>query len=99
MSKRKKRLQANRCSLLDCKVRIAEKTDKWCQRKTFNGQVPVGDAPWGYIVTIPYCPGKNTYLDNVDGHIVRTKKKCGKIIEVICLVKMDGFNLLLSCNY
>lgn len=80
MSKRNKQLQSDRCSLLDCEIRPVKKTDKWCQRKLFKGQVPVGDAPWGYIVTIPYCPGQNTFLDNVDGYIVRSKKHCGNLL-------------------
>ena len=45
-----------------------------------KGQVPVGDAPWGYIVTISYCPGQNTFLDNIDGYIVRSKKHCGNLL-------------------
>ena len=80
MSKRNKQLQSDRCSLLDCEIRPVKKTDKWCQRKLFKGQVPVGDAPWGYIVTIPYCPKQNTFLDNVDGYIVRSKKHCGNLL-------------------
>ena len=80
MSKRNKRLQSDRCSLLDCEKRPVKKNDKWCQRKLFKGQIPVGDATWGYIVTIPYCPGRNTFLDNVDGYIVRSKKHCGNLL-------------------
>ena len=67
-------------SLLNCERRPVEKTDKWCQRKLVNGHVPVGDAPWGYIVTIPYCPNKNMFLDDVDGYIVRSKKHSGKLL-------------------
>ena len=78
---RNKQLQSDRCSLRDCEIRPVKETDKWCQRrKLFKGQVPVGDAPWGYIVTIPYCPGQNTFLDNVDGYIVRSKKHCGNLL-------------------
>ena len=74
MAKRnKKQQQSNRYSLLDCEIRPVTKSDKWCQRKMPKGQIPVGDAPWGYVVTIPYCPNENTFLDNVDGYIVRTK--------------------------
>ena len=80
MSKRNKQLQSDRCSLLDCEIRPVKKTDKWCQRKLSKGQVPAGDAPWGYIVTIPYCPGQNTFLDNVDGYILRSKKHCESLL-------------------
>lgn len=80
MSKRNKQLQSDRCSLLECEIRPVKKTDKWCQRKKVKGEEPVGDAPWGYIVTIPYCPNQNTFLDNVDGYIVRSKKHCGNLL-------------------
>lgn len=81
MAKRnKKQQQSNRYSLLDCEIRPVTKSDKWCQRKMPKGQIPVGDAPWGYVVTIPYCPNQNTFLDNVDGYIVRTKKHCGNLL-------------------
>ena len=80
MSKRNKQLQSDRYSLLDCEIRPVKKTDKWCQRKLVKGQVPAGDAPWGYIMTIPYYPGQNTFLDNVDGYIVRSKKHCGNLL-------------------
>lgn len=73
-------MQSNRYSLLDCEEIPVEETDKWCLQKFFKGQVPVGDAPWGYIVTIPYCPRNNTFLDNVDGYIVRIKKHCGNLL-------------------
>ena len=72
--------QSNGFSLLDCEIRPVTKFDKWCQRKMPKGQIPVGDAPWGYVVTIPYCPNENTFLDNVDGYIVRTKKHCGNLL-------------------
>lgn len=72
--------QSNRYSLLDCEIRPVARTDKWCKRKLLNGQVPTGDAPFGYVVTIPYCPNKNTFLDNIDGYIVRSKKHCGNLL-------------------
>ncbi len=77
---KKKQQQSNRYSLLDCEIRPVTKSDKWCQRKMPKGQIPVGDAPWGYVVTIPYCPNQNTFLDNVDGYIVRTKKHCDNLL-------------------
>lgn len=81
MAKRnKKQQQSNRYSLLDCEIRPVTKSDKWCQQKMPKGQIPDGDAPWGYVVTIPYCPNENTFLDNVDGYIVRTKKHCGNLL-------------------
>ncbi len=67
MSKRKKQLQSDRYSLLDCEIRSVKKTDKWCQKKLFKGQISVGDAPWGYVVIIPYLPNQNVFLDSVDG--------------------------------
>jgi hypothetical protein len=70
--------------LLDCKTRPVKKSDKWCQRKLVNGKVPVGNAPWGYIVAIPNCPEKYKLLENVDGYIVRSKKHCGDfLLQVI----------------
>lgn len=88
MAKRnKKQQQSNRYSLLECEIRPVTKSDKWCQRKMPKGQIPVGDAPWGYVVTIPYCPNQNTLLDNVEGYIVRTKKHCGALL--LQVVKKD----------
>ena len=96
MAKRKKQLQSARYTLLDCEIRPVRKTDKWCQRKLIKGQLPTGEAPWGYIVTIPYLPNLNTFLDDVDGYIVRSKKHCGKLL--LQVVKKDyapqyGINL------
>lgn len=88
MAKRnKKQQQSNRYSLLDCEIRPVTKSDKWCQRKMPKGQIPVGNAPWGYVVTIPYCPNQNTFLDNVEGYIVRTKKHCGNLL--LQVIKKD----------
>ena len=81
MSKRKKKqLQSVRSSLLDYEIRPVTKSDKWCQRKLGLGKEPVGDAPFGYIITIPYLPSENMILDKVDGYIVRTKKHCGNLL-------------------
>lgn len=87
MAKRKKQLQSARYTLLDCEIRPVRKTDKWCQRKLIKGQLPTGEAPWGYVVTIPYLPHLNTFLDDVDGYIVRSKKHCGKLL--LQVVKKD----------
>ena len=87
MSKRNKQLQSDRYSLLDCEIRPVQKTDKWCKRKLLKGQIPVGDAPWGYIVTVPYLPNQNIFLDNVDGYIIRSKKHCGNLL--LQVVKED----------
>lgn len=87
MSKRNKQLRSDRYSLLDCEIRPVQKTDKWCQRKLLKGQIPIGDAPWGYIVTIPYLPNQNIFLDNADGYIVRSKKHCGNLL--LQVVKKD----------
>ena len=86
-NRNKKQQQSKRYSLLDCEVRPVTKSDKWCQRKMPEGQIPAGDAPWGYVVTIPYYPNQNTFLDNVEGYIVRTKKRCGKLL--LQVIKKD----------
>ena len=82
MAKRnKKQQQSNRYSLLDCEKRPVTETDKWCQiKKMSSGQKPIGDAPFGYVVTIPYCPNENTFLDDVGGCIVRCKYDGSKIL-------------------
>lgn len=82
MSKRKKTgfLQPNKYSFPKCERRPVEKRDKWCKRKMKNGKIPVGKAPWGYIMTIPFIPGKNTLLESVDGVIVRSKIHCGMLL-------------------
>lgn len=85
--RRKKQQQSNRYSLLDCEIRPVTKYDKWFQRKMPKGQIPAGDAPWGYVVTISYSPNQNTFLDNVDGYIVRTKKHCGNLL--LQVIKKD----------
>lgn len=81
MAKRsKKQQQSNRCSSTDCEIRPVTKSDKWCQRKVpRNGQL-IGEAPFGYIVTIPYLPKQNIWLEGINGHIVRSKKHCGKLL-------------------
>lgn len=81
----KKQQQSNRFSLLDCDVRPVTKADKWCRHRMPEGDV--GNAPFGYVVTIPYCPNKNTVLDNVDGYIVRTKKYKGNLL--LQVIKKD----------
>lgn len=83
----KKQQQSSRKSLIDCEIRPVVKSDKWCRRKNPKGQIPDGDVPWGYVVTIPYCPKRNTLLDNVDGYIVRTKMHCGKLL--LQVIKKD----------
>jgi len=37
-------------------------------------------APHGYVVTIPFIPNQNTIFDGVGGRIVRSKKRCGKLL-------------------
>lgn len=81
MTKRnKKQQQSDRCSLLECEVRPVTKSDKWCERRKPKNQEVVGDAPFGYIIAIPYCPKQNVFLDNVDGYIIRSKKHCGQLL-------------------
>lgn len=88
MAKRNKtQQQSNRYSLLECEIRPVTKADKWCKRKMPKGQVPTGNVPFGYVVTIPYCPNQNTFLDNVDGYIVRSKKHCGNLL--LQVIKKD----------
>lgn len=68
-------------SILDCERRPVTLADKWCQHKSPSKDwEPVGNAPWGYVVTIPYLPNKNTYLSDVQGYIVSAKKHCGKLL-------------------
>lgn len=80
MAKRKSQLQSAKLSLQDCEIRPVRKTDKWCQRKMPRGQEPIGDVPWGYVVTIPYLPNQDVLLKAVDGYIVRSKKHCGNLL-------------------
>ena len=87
MSKRNKQLQSDRFSMLDCEIRPVKKTDKWCQKKIPKGQEPTGEAPWDYVATIPYVPNQDTFLDNVDGYIIRSKKHCGKLL--LQVIKKD----------
>lgn len=87
MSKRNKQLQSDRFSMLDYEIRPVKKTDKWCQKKIPKGQEPTGEAPWGYVATIPYVPNQDTFLDNVDGYIIRSKKHCGKLL--LQVIKKD----------
>lgn len=89
MSKRKK----SNCnpigiSCSECEIRPVTRSDKWCQRKLPRGKEPIGDAPFGYIVTVPYLPNQNTFLDNIDGYIVRSKKHCGNLL--LQVIKKDG---------
>ncbi len=45
-----------------------------------RGRVPAGEAPWGYVVTVPFCPNQRKILEDVNGYIIRTKKKCGNLL-------------------
>lgn len=77
MYKRNKQLQADRYSLLNCEIRPVTESDKWCH----HGLIPAEDeAPWGYVITIPYSNNQNLILENVDGYIIRSKKHCGKLL-------------------
>ena len=92
MAKRNKKQQqqSNRCSSTDCEIRPVTKSDKWCQRRVpRNGQL-VGEAPFGYIVTIPYLPKQNTWLDGINGRIVRSKKHCGKLLLQVIMKREDN---------
>lgn len=89
MSKRNKKQQqqSNRCSMNTFEVRPVTKSDKWCQIKIPRNGELIGDAPFGYIVTIPYLPNQKTFLENVDGYIVRTKKHCGMLLLQVIMKK------------
>ena len=78
--------QSNSCSLHDCEIRPVTKADKWCERKMPKGEES-SEAPFDYIVTIPYCPNQNTILKDIDGYIVRSKKHCGKLL--LQIIKKD----------
>ena len=77
MSKRKKLPQIGTVISNGWKMRPVEASDKWCERKgLYNGRIPEGKDPWGYILTIPYIPNQNMYLEEYDGYfVVRTKKR------------------------
>lgn len=80
---KKKRQQSNRYSLIDftCERRPVTTKDKWCHKRQpkYDGQ-PIGDAPYGYVVTVPYLPNTSTFLDDVDGRIIRCKKRGNKLL-------------------
>lgn len=66
-----------------CGIRPVTKEDKWCKIR-MHEENKEGDAPWGYIVTVPYLPKQTTLLEGIDGCIIRTKKHCGKfLLQVI----------------
>ena len=92
MSKRSKKQQqqSNRYSTTDCEIRPVTKNDKWCQRRVPRNGELVGDAPFGYIVTIPYLPNQNTFLEGIDGRIVRSKKHCGKLLLQVIMKNDDN---------
>ena len=77
--------QSNRYSLLESEIRPVTESDIWCRRKMPKGRIPAGDDPWGYVITIPYCPNQNTFLDYVDGYIIIRTKKDGDnfLLQVI----------------
>ena len=78
MSKRKSQLKSDGSLLFEYKWRPVTSKDEWCKRKS-RGQV-FGDAPWGYVVTIPYIPNENKELGSFGGYIVRCKKREGKLL-------------------
>ena len=82
MSKQNRRLSPfQTIDLSAFEKRPVTKADKWCEKKGLQtGHVRSGSAPWGYIVTIPYLPSKDSLFSGYDGYIVRTKKHCGKFL-------------------
>lgn len=82
MPKRAKRISPSvTIDLSQFERRPVKESDKWCVHDGFKtGHVRPGSAPWGYIVTIPYLPNKDSMLSGIDGCIVRTKKHCGNLL-------------------
>ena len=76
MAKRNKKQQqqSNRYSATDCEIRPVTKSDKWCQRR----------------VPRPYLPKQNTWLDGINGRIVRSKKHCGKLLLQVIMKSEDN---------
>lgn len=85
MSKRHKNNNPTGTLPPNWEMRPVTKKDRWCKIRIPPNKELVGNAPFGYIVTIPYIPNKNIQLGNiVEGTIVRTKKHCGKfLLQVI----------------
>lgn len=84
--KKQKHQKSNQCSLQSLEIRPVTKTDEWCWIKIpYNGVIPQSKAPFGYIVTIPYLPNQNIFLEDVDGYIVRSKKHCGQLLLQVIL--------------
>lgn len=86
MAKRKKKQQqqSKRYSLLDWEKRPVTMSDKWCKKRIPRNGIIEGEAPFGYIITIPYLPNKSRLLEDVNGRIIRSKKHCGNfLLQVI----------------
>lgn len=73
-NKKNQNQQSGRCSLHDCEIRPVTKKDKWCIKRVPRGGILEGEAPFGYIITIPYLPKDNTFLKDINGYIVRSRK-------------------------
>lgn len=78
MAKRNKQMQS--CNLSEFARRPVNQKDRWCKKVLQNGHIPEGYAPWGYVITVPFLPNCNTFLQDVNGYIVRTKKHCGCLL-------------------
>lgn len=83
---KKQQQQSRRYSFVEC--RPVTESDKWCERRVPRNGELVGKAPFGYIVTIPFLPNQNTFLQDIDGRIIRSKKHCGKLLLQV-IIKDD----------
>lgn len=62
-------------------MRKVRDTDKWCKRRIPKDGIPVGEAPFGYVITLPSCPNENTVLDSLKGYtVIRSKKRCKQLM-------------------
>ena len=89
MSKRAKKQKQRPISYLnqDFKIRPVKSSDKWCRFKPIIDETYDHDAPYGYIITIPFIPHKKLPLEDMNGYIIRTKKHCGSFL--LQVVKKD----------
>ncbi|MFR2535002.1 MAG: hypothetical protein ACLS95_07260 [Clostridia bacterium] len=98
---KKKKLTQNPISnpKRDFEVRLVDKSDTWCYFKSYLNSDYDFNAPYGYIVDIPYIP-KNTLslADFIPGIIIRTKKQKGHFL--LQVVKLGNSDLSYGiCSY
>ena len=83
MAKKNKSQQrkSNKPSVAEPQLSPVTEEDKWCLiKKPYDGGTINSEAPYGYVMTIPYIPSMYQNLGNVDGYVVRTKKHCGNFL-------------------